>query len=252
MSIHRRPTLVAAGLLVLLISGLRAQDHNQTVPADLKPLLAAPQSDMRMVALRYTLDRTTLSGNYANGTGRGRGGGGRGRGAAAPDPSAPPPAPLVPVSPARIARLKRFDMAWQAALGKLDAAKPPPAAKGDPDAANAATPTRFKTTEDETLSMAQALAAAPFAPKLVQLVEARIRVQDVDSARARRHHHRRHQEVARLTSDPPPLNKDQATLAATRSISCAPSRPSGSTSTTPTIRCSRGGTGIPTSAWTRR
>ena len=107
MAIHRRPALVAAGLLVLLISSLRAQD--QTVPADLKPLLAAPQSEMRMVVQRYSLDRTTLSGNYANGSGRGRGGGGRGRGANAPEPSVPPPALPVPLSPARIARLKRFD-----------------------------------------------------------------------------------------------------------------------------------------------
>ncbi len=71
----RRPLLVAAALFVLLSHGPYAQD--QSVPAELTPLLAAPQSEMRMVVLRYNLDRTTLSGNYANGSGRG-GRGGRG------------------------------------------------------------------------------------------------------------------------------------------------------------------------------
>ena len=209
---RRRPTLVVAALFVLVIAGLRAQD--QAAPADLKPLLAAPQSEMRLVALRYNLDRTTLSGNYANGSGRGRGGGGRGRGANAPDPSAPVTAPPVPVSPARIARLKRFDMAWQAALGKLDAARLTPAAKGDLDALNAAILANLKALDAETLAMAQALSAAPFAPKIVQLVEARIRVQDVDPQRAAATLADVTRDIARLTSDPPPLNKDQAALGA--------------------------------------
>ena len=129
----RRPLLVAAALFVLLSHGPYAQD--QSVPTDLTPLLAAPQSEMRMVVQRYNLDRTTLSGNYANGSGRGgRGGRGgqRGGGAPAAAPVAAPPPP-VPLSPARIARLKRFDTDWQAAVGKLDAAKLTPAAKTDLD-----------------------------------------------------------------------------------------------------------------------
>ena len=208
MTIRRRPALVATGLLVLLITSLRAQD--QTIPADLKPLLAAPQSEMRMVVQRYTLDRTTLSGNYANGGGRGRGGGGRGRGANAPDPSAPPPPPPVPVSPARIARLKRFDLAgrprWQ-----LDAAKLTPAAKTDLDALNATIPANLKALDAETLSMAQALVAAPFAPKLVQLVEARIRVEDIDCAACRGATITEVIEGNRAARRaPPPVNQDQA------------------------------------------
>ena len=113
----RRVTLAISVLFLLLTLAPGAQE--QAVPTDLRPLLAAPQSEMRMVVQRYTLDRATLSGNYANGAARG-GGGGRGRGgdaAAAPAPSPPP----VPVSPARIARLKRFDLNWQAALGRIDA-----------------------------------------------------------------------------------------------------------------------------------
>ena len=41
------------------------------VPSDLKPLLAARTSEMRLVVLRHDLDRTTISCNYANGGGRG-------------------------------------------------------------------------------------------------------------------------------------------------------------------------------------
>ena len=87
------------------------------MPADLRPLLAAPQSEMRIVSQRYALDRATLSGNYANGA-AGGGGGRRGRGAPASQATV---VPQVPVSPARIARLKRFDANWQAALGRLGA-----------------------------------------------------------------------------------------------------------------------------------
>src|SRR5215510_3383141 len=82
----------------------------QQVPSDLKPLLAAPASEMRLVVTRYNLDRQTLYGNYAGGSGGGRGGGrgaasrGGGGGAAATGaPATPPAAPStpVPLSPAR-------------------------------------------------------------------------------------------------------------------------------------------------------
>ena len=124
----RRVSLAVAALFLVLTFRPLAQE--QAVPADLKPLLAAPQSEMRMVVQRYTLDRQTLSGNYANGAARG-GRGGRGRGADAAAMPAPPP--LVPMSPARIARLKRFDTNWQAALARIDAAKLTGAARADLD-----------------------------------------------------------------------------------------------------------------------
>src|SRR5262245_37331294 len=108
-----RPIAPFATFLVFLTCvvsawGPQAQD---TVPADLRPLLAAPLSELRMVAQRYALDRTTLSGNYANGGARG-GGGRRGRAGNTEQLQVPS---LIPVSPARIARLKRFDANWQAA-----------------------------------------------------------------------------------------------------------------------------------------
>jgi len=202
----RRLTLVAPALFLLLTLRPLAQD--QPVPADLKPLLAAPQSDMRLVVQRYTLDRSTLSGNYANGS-AGRGGGrGRGNPQAAPNP-------LVPLSPARIARLKRFDTNWLAALGKIDAGKLTAAAKSDLDSLKTTVGANLTRLDDDALSLARALAGAPFAPRLVQLVEARIRVEDINSQRAAGTLTEVAREIAALIAAPPRLNRDQATLAAT-------------------------------------
>ena len=73
----------------------QAPADDNTVPSDLRPLLAAPESELRLVTQRYNTDRTTLNGNYDGGRGPGRGGrggDGRGRGtdAAPAAPAAPP------------------------------------------------------------------------------------------------------------------------------------------------------------------
>lgn len=207
----RRLTLVVAGLFVLLTFSPQAQD--QTVPTDLTPLLAAPQSEMRLVVQRYNLDRTTLSGNYANGSGRG--GGRRGRGGDVPAAAASPaPPPSVPLSPARLARLMRFDMNWQAALGRIDAAKLTPVAKADLDGLKSAVTRNLERFDTETATMGQALAVAPFAPKIVQLVEARIRVEDMNAQRAAGTITDVTGEITRLIAAPPRVNREQATLGA--------------------------------------
>ena len=205
----RRVSLAVAALFLVLTFRPLAQE--QAVPGDLKPLLAAPQSEMRMVVQRYTLDRQTLSGNYANGAARG-GRGGRGRGGDAAAMPAPPP--LVPMSPARIARLKRFDTNWQAALARVDAAKLTGAAKTDFETLKSAVGANLAQLDVETLTMRQALAVAPFAPRLVQLVEARIRVEDMDSQRAAGVLTDVAKEVAKLSAEAPRVNREQATLGA--------------------------------------
>jgi hypothetical protein len=213
MTMHRRFAPAASLFCVLLaISLVTIGPHAQeaVVPADLKPLLAAPQSEMRMVVQRYTLDRTTLSGNYASVSGRG---GGRGRGGNAP-PATPPP-PQVPVSPGRIARLKRFDMNWQAALGRIDAAKLTPAAKTELDGLKSTITDNLARLDAEGLTMAQVLTVAPFAPKIVQIVEARIRVEDMNAQRAAGVLTEITRDIGRLTTAPPRVNRDQATLGAT-------------------------------------
>ena len=87
------------GLLVVSVHGQRppapAAAPDQAPPKDLRPLLSPRQSEMRLVTVRYTLDRGTLTGNYLGGM---RMRGARGGGV----PAAPP----EPLSPGRIARLR--------------------------------------------------------------------------------------------------------------------------------------------------
>ncbi len=62
--------------------------------------------------------------------------------------------------------------------------------------------------------MRQALVVAPFAPRLVQLVEARIRVEDMDSQRAAGILTDVTKEIAKLSAEAPRVNREQATLGA--------------------------------------
>ena len=65
------------------------------------------------------------------------------------------------------------------------------------------------------MTMAQAMAVVPFAPKIVQLVEARIRVEDMNAQRAAATITEVTKEIARLTATPPRVNREQAMLGAT-------------------------------------
>src|SRR5262245_37837578 len=76
----RFPVIVTGLAVAVLAAGVHAQ--NDAVPADLKPLLAKPASEMRLIVTRYTADRQTLNANYAGPGGfnmpGARGGGRRG------------------------------------------------------------------------------------------------------------------------------------------------------------------------------
>ncbi|HEY2433191.1 MAG TPA: DUF885 family protein [Vicinamibacterales bacterium] len=179
---------IVGGLLAvgLVAGGLRAHvdAQRQAVPSDLKPLLVAPASEMRLVTTRYTLDRQALNLDYAGPGGFDMPGarGGRGRGGAADAPAGRP----VPVSTARLARLKRFDLDWQAALDKLPASKLTPAATADLAALKATLAANLAQLEADNLELAQMAPSLPFLPALVPMVEARIRVADVDAQQAAR------------------------------------------------------------------
>ena len=202
----QRSTVVVGGVVALALVALRAQDA--PVPADLKPLLAAPRSELHLVQRRYTLDRATLSANYAHGTPGGR----IGRGNAAPGAPGAVATPPVPVSRGRLARLKRFDLSWQSALAKLETSSLTPAGARDLDALKGSIVANLEALERDALTHAQAIAAAPFAPRLVDLAEARKRVEDIDSQRAAGILTEVTQQIARLKADPPRLNKAQSTL----------------------------------------
>lgn len=175
----RRLTVVIATLCTLAIPTLQAQDS--TVPTDLKPLLAKPASEMRLVVTRYNADRQELNRDYAGRGGfnfpGGRGGGGGRGGAQAPAAAAAPAVP-APISAARLARLKRYDLDWQAALAKITTAKLSPAAATDLTTLKAAIDANIKQLEAENLELAQISPATPFEAKLVAIIESRIRVED--------------------------------------------------------------------------
>ncbi len=157
------------------------------VPTDLRPLLAKPASEMRLVTQRYTADRATLNGNYDGGRGFGRGGGrgqgGRGANTPAATP-APDAAPAVSMSPNRIARLKRFDTNWQAVLAKVDPVKLSSQARTDLDELKNTIQTNLRQLDTDAAAMAEVAPMLPFAPALVRLSEAKIKLEDVNSQQA--------------------------------------------------------------------
>ena len=124
-----------------------------------------------------------MSGSSDHGQDGGRGGrGGEGRGGrgTATAPAAPVAAPPS-LSPGRIARLKRFDMSWQAALAKVDSSKLSTAAKADLDALKAAVQANVTALDTDAATVAQMMPLVPFAPAIIKLNEARIRMEDVNS-----------------------------------------------------------------------
>ena len=176
---------VVAAVLALALGAVPLA-QNDAVPADLKPLLAKPASEMRLVVTRYNADRQALGQNFAGPGGFNMPGARGGRAGGQAPAAAAPAARPVTVSAARLARLKRFDLDWQAALEKIAAAKLSDAAAADLRALEQTIAGNLEQLEAANLELAQIAPALPFVPKLVPIVEARIRVQDVNSQEAAR------------------------------------------------------------------
>jgi Bacterial protein of unknown function (DUF885) len=159
----------------ILVASLHAQPppapaavSDQAPPKDLRPLLSPRQSEMRLVTTRYTLDRTTLAGNYLGGMRiRGARGGG-------------PPAPPEPLSPNRIARIERFDLDWQVALAGLDRSALSPAGRAELETLEATVRSDLHQLDADAITLARLSPFIPFAPAVVRLVESRIRMDDLD------------------------------------------------------------------------
>jgi hypothetical protein len=75
-------------------------------------------------------------------------------------------------------------MDWQAAVAKLDAGKLTPAARTELDALKAATAANLEQLQADTAARAAVGLLVPFAPAIVDLSEARIRLEEVDARRS--------------------------------------------------------------------
>lgn len=192
-------TLVVAALLWPLTSTPVAQQvpaapsAAATVPKDLNPLLLGRQSEMRLPTQWYTADRQVLAQNYLPGVG---GGSGRG-GMVAPAT----PAIVVPsLSVNRIARLKRLDMEWQLALARIDATRLSPAAQTDLAQLKTIIATNLAALDVDAKVIAALTPILPFSRELVEIYEARVRVDNMDA----------HASAGRITK----VHKDIAALKA--------------------------------------
>ena len=191
-------TRTAVSLLagVVLVSPLAAQGRGNAAPADLtvptnlRPLLAPKRSEMRLVTVRYNADRNLLITNYAGSGGGGRAGGGgggrggRGAGGGRGGDSTAAPLPDITVSPARIARLKRFDMSWQTAVSRLDTTRLTLPARADLDSLKRTITRNLAALDSETVVLAGAMPLMPFSPRLVDLMESRIRIEPIEGQSA--------------------------------------------------------------------
>ncbi len=182
-------SLILAALVWPLALSPRAQQAPAApsaasqVPKDLRPLLLPRQSEMRIPMQWYSADRQTLSQNYmpaAAGGGRGGGRGGRG-GAQAQEAPAAPAITAPSVSRNRIARLKRLDMDWQLALTRLDATSLSAAAQTDLAELKKTIAANLAELDDDARRLAALTPLLPFAADLVELYEARVRVEPMDA-----------------------------------------------------------------------
>jgi hypothetical protein len=187
LSVLRRPVLPALVLACLFVTVGHGQQPaprpvtpapapanvDQPPPRDLRPLLTARQSEMRLVSLRYSLDRMALNGNFLGGARQAFG-----RGAT------PAPTPAEPLSPARIARLKRFDLDWQQALAALDPPALSPAARQELATLRSSVESNLRQLDADAAALADVAPLVPFSSAIVRVVEARIQLKDVDPEKA--------------------------------------------------------------------
>ena len=186
----RRACVIVLFATVAAVPSVRSQGRGaappdaaataQAVPADLKPLLAPRHSEMRIVANWYEQDRGQLNA-YFGGAGGGGGRGGRGGGAAG---AATPQMTTVPLSQARIARLKRHDLDWQAAIAAVNPVSLSPEGRTDLDSLTATIRRNLLQLEADTRAIAEVTPLVPFGRGIVDLVEARQRVDPMDAQKA--------------------------------------------------------------------
>ena len=213
-STRTRAGLTALASTVLLLpTPSRAQvaaGEPVSVPADLRPLLTGTQSELRLVTQRYVLDRRQLHGNYA----------GAHRNSEGLVLVHGPVDPVVPLSAGRLSRLMRFDLSWSDAAAALDRASLTELGRADIEALRALIASNLEEIEADAARMAALSPLLPFAPSLVELIEARIRVEAVDGQEAAAQLTRAAEQVgaaaARISDDPIPSGLARDGAAAVR------------------------------------
>jgi len=123
-------------------------------PANLNASLTPRQSEMLIVIRRYEADRDLLSRFY-----------------------------YLP-SPTRFARLKRYDLDWADALGKLDGARLGAAAKTDLQKMKGTVQDNLRKLESDAAAELHVAPMIPFAPAIHQWEEARLRMETMDPKKA--------------------------------------------------------------------
>ena len=212
---HRKWSATGLMIAAIVITATVVMAFGQTatpdagVPKDLRPLLTPRHSEMKLVVTRYSEDRNLLASNYAGITNTG-GRGGRG---------AAPAAPPIVMSTNRIARLKRFDMSWQTALGRIDNPKLSDDARKDLIDLKSVVQKNIAELDTQTAAIAEVMPLVPVLPDLVGLIEARIAIKDIDSEKAAGTLTSAAKQIAalqsQLTSGALRANSTQATVAAT-------------------------------------
>ncbi|MFB3853718.1 MAG: DUF885 family protein [Vicinamibacterales bacterium] len=167
---------------------VRPAAADTAVPKDLRPLILPRQSEMRLVVVRYSADRATLNQNYLTGMARQGGGGGRGGAAVMPaqgvEAGTGETVRRIPMSKARIARLERFDLDWQTALDALDPGLLSPAGRADLEMLRKTIERNLQELEADARHIAMLSPLVPFASKIVELSEARTRIEDIEPQKA--------------------------------------------------------------------
>src|SRR5262245_57283012 len=166
---HASVILVGLTLVVALATGVykgQGTAQEQSVPKDLKPLLRPRQSEMRLVTTRYNADRNLLATNYAGAASGLGGGGGRG-GRGGPATNVTPP---MTISPNRIARIKRFDLSWQAALNRLDNPRLSNDARTELNNLKTTVQKNLAELDTEAEALAKVMPLVPFSTELIGLI----------------------------------------------------------------------------------
>ncbi len=176
---------------LLLVLGLAAGSVAQTAPpaaptapSDLRPLLAPKQSEMKIVLQWYAADRDQLARFYH-----------------------------VP-SPARFARLKRFDLDWAAALDALKPGLLGAGAARDRLAFLKDIQADLKRIEAEAAAAAQIGPLVPFAEDIASMEEARMRMDSMDAEKTAVRLSRAVEKIGRVRAALDAASGDPAKLSA--------------------------------------